>query len=173
MDLLPTEVIDLIASFLPHDSWVPSKGHATRYSAISSRWQQAVEPRTFEEIHLRGTQLDALACVLDPHRGRYVKSIYFTVVIPFKDPDMQPTEQNSHLCKVMTEALQRLFQILAEKSNPSHGGIMMFQVANVEFPEDDEPDSPQPFYKRDSLDIVDWDDLPVVPCISELVLQEH
>ncbi|KAK8077013.1 hypothetical protein PG996_003183 [Apiospora saccharicola] len=159
--------------FPPHDPWIPSKHHATRYSAISSRWQQAVEPRTFREVCLRSTQLDALACVLTPRRCRYVERIYFTVVIPSSDPDMQPAEQKAHLCKVMTGAFRRLFQILAEKSHPSDGGMMMLQVANVEFPEYVEPTSPRPFYQRDALNLVDWEDLPVVPCISELVLHEH
>ncbi|KAK7977112.1 Oxoglutarate iron-dependent oxygenase [Apiospora saccharicola] len=86
---------------------------------------------------------------------------------------MQPAEQKEHLCKVMTGAFRRLFQILAEKSDPSDGGMMMLQVANVEFPEYVEPTSPRPFYQRDALDLVDWEDLPVVPCISELALHEH
>ncbi|KAK7921552.1 hypothetical protein PG985_009574 [Apiospora marii] len=173
MDRLPIEVIDLIASFLPQDSWLPSKRHAARYAAISSRWQQAVEPRTFEKIDLDSTQLDALACVLTPRRCRYAKRIYFTVVIPHNDPAMQPTAQKAHLCKVMTNALRRLFQILAQKSDPSDVGVMMLRVAHVEFPVDVDPPSPRPFYKRDALDLVDWDDLPVVPCISELLFHEH
>ena len=55
MDRLPTQVLDLIASFLSKNSSLPAKRHAARYSAISPRWQQAVEPRTFQKLVLNST----------------------------------------------------------------------------------------------------------------------
>ncbi|CAG8971986.1 hypothetical protein HYALB_00003324 [Hymenoscyphus albidus] len=52
------------------------------YATINLAWKQAIERRTFEQIHLRTNQLDLFDTILCPGRRQFLKRLNVTIILP-------------------------------------------------------------------------------------------
>ncbi|KAK8038448.1 hypothetical protein PG993_006859 [Apiospora rasikravindrae] len=173
MDKLPVEILGIIAGILRDNSYKhTSKYGIASHSAISSTWQHAIEPWTFESLRIRSDQLNTLSRTLSPRRCRYIRRIYYTVIIPFDEADVQPTEQKARFSEAFTDALRRLFRVLAENNDSGGRGRVKLEVVKVRSLKDIDSWTPRSEYLEPHIGLVDYDDLPVVHSISGLKLSE-
>lgn len=123
MDRLPGELLDLIAGFLPQPGLAP-------YATLSSRWQRAIEPRTFSQLEIQSLDedMDSLGRFVTPCRLEYLRRLNFTVMIPLHERHIDELdtphrirldEQQERFSFFFTEEVQKLFQVLADIESPS------------------------------------------------------
>ncbi|KAI9164013.1 hypothetical protein HJFPF1_05648 [Paramyrothecium foliicola] len=127
MDDLPQEILDHIISFIPKYS-----GHASPTSehklirpglaTVSHAWQEAVEPLTFKELHIKDTELWKLCEVFSRARGarrrHLLRTLHYDVVLPsYSDAacaeyetDHDREENNGVASRTVRQILQYLSQ---------------------------------------------------------------
>lgn len=123
MDGLPGELLDIIAGFLPGKGLAP-------YATLSSRWQRAIERRTFSKLRIQSVDedMDSLGRSVTPCRLEYLRQLDFTVMIPLHERQFDELdkpfktrldEQQEGFSFFFTEAIQKLFQVLADIESSS------------------------------------------------------
>ncbi|KAL9605308.1 MAG: hypothetical protein Q9179_001482 [Wetmoreana sp. 5 TL-2023] len=133
MDRLPQELLTHIASFVERGDDQSGVGFLQRkktvsklplYATISSKWQLAIESRTFRSLRLTSPELPYLAQVLTGYRRGFLSNLAYDIVLPTytdnrcaKFEAREDMERNN---QSFTYAVYALFQFLNTWEKESH-----------------------------------------------------
>jgi hypothetical protein len=118
MQNLPAETIDSIVGFI-------ELKELSRYSALSTYFQSAVERRTHESITLKSTELDSFTKIFSSSRRRAILSnLLYQVILPkydhrYYDRYERKSDRNANN-RVYTEAIKSLFRLLSAWQDDSN-----------------------------------------------------
>ncbi|KAK6845677.1 carbohydrate-binding module family 50 protein [Apiospora arundinis] len=173
MDKLPVEVISIIADFLVEDN---QGDRIASYSTISAKWQQAIECWTFRRISIDSTQLDAVSHILSFHRRHHIRDLYYSITVPCDESDGHVNGNQRLYSDALSEALRKIFQLLAEKddsvSDRSSMTLHLHEVPPNATHQRTYSGQPPPEYLTSDIDLVNFDKWPMAHCVSQLVLKE-
>ncbi|KAH7346687.1 hypothetical protein BKA65DRAFT_551587 [Rhexocercosporidium sp. MPI-PUGE-AT-0058] len=145
MNSLPQEILDNIAA-LHYKDQVKKKRPASSAASsatslpgqpllatVSRRWQWAFERQSFSQIHLKSSGLDAFRQVITGQRRRFVRWIFYTILLPAYTPEactQFEREADRQLNNAaFTVAISELFQLLQSwGSNDALGNPYSLQV---------------------------------------------
>ncbi|KAI1505941.1 hypothetical protein F5X99DRAFT_175792 [Biscogniauxia marginata] len=167
MDNLPQEIVSIIVSFLPTPGLSP-------FATLSTKWQEAVERRTFSRLAISSEdeEMQNFARTVTPTRRAHLRTLTFTVVVPFDEGGAKPRSQRqARFSEAFTGAVQRLFQVLAGGDSDDGGAAGMTLELGWVTSARDYQDGREPRYLRQRIGLVNGGrQLPVVKCVSRLVL---
>ncbi|KAI1494250.1 hypothetical protein F5X96DRAFT_665940 [Biscogniauxia mediterranea] len=186
MSPFPQEIVDHIVSFLPHiprtkvfesSSERKARKFFPRCAAVSRQFQLAIEPRTFITLAITNDkyELQKFRAIVDSRRFSYIREISYSVALPrgkqviywaFEQLDEQAVNN-----KTFTIAMKHLFQVLKPQAKSGKGMILRINYI----------DSPSDTFLQNSLSyrrhqrsrirlVMKPEDLPLLPCVSRLVL---
>ncbi|KAL7627081.1 hypothetical protein AAE478_003857 [Parahypoxylon ruwenzoriense] len=192
MDEFPVEIIDLIVSFLPrprkHTYGIalpePEPGLAP-FATLSSKWQAAVERRTFADLRVEGRKkkLEDFARIVTPARRAYLRLLTLEVAVPFDEASVKPRGKHQQVfSEAFTSAVEELFRALADEgpddgggdsssSSSDRGGVrgMTLELGWVASTRD-RVSVREPRYLRQRIELLNGGrQLPVVKCVSRLL----
>jgi hypothetical protein len=203
MDSLPLEIIANIARHipkricnepdLPHlrwdhrrwswdEDWRPetaSRPPLVRpgIASLSRKWQAALEPYIYRDLHIMSTELDQFASIFrdsQAHRRPMLKSLYFRIVLPtYSDADCTVYESNQDRLdnnRAASDAVAALFSILAPWGHRPSAAVDLSISA---YSPTDHCHRFYDRYKNSFIQLLDSDSLSVVPCIKSISLYPH
>ncbi|KAF7541595.1 hypothetical protein G7054_g512 [Neopestalotiopsis clavispora] len=173
MERLPDEILDVIAGFLPQRGLAP-------YATLSTRWQRAIERRTFSRLRIQSTdeEFESLGRFVKPCRFKYLRQLYFTIVVPFHETRIKKNEQQARFSAAFTDAMRKLFQVLASIESSAgnatitgakKSGIFLFiREINSAL---DTWDQQNKFLTR-HIGLAEYESFPLVQSISHLGMRD-
>jgi hypothetical protein len=174
MEKLSDEILDAIAGLLPQQGLAP-------YATLSTRWQRAIERRTFSRLRIQSTDEDfeSLGRFLTPCRFRHLRQLYFTIVVPFHETRIKKNEQQARFSAAFTDAMRKLFQILASIESSGENatiaearksGLLLFiREVNSTLDTWDQQNK----YLTRHIGLTDYESLPLVQSISHLGIRDR
>jgi hypothetical protein len=142
--------------------------------SLSNKWQAALEPYIYGELHVKSTELDQFASSFHDsqgHRRPMLRSLYFRTVLPtYSDADRNVYESNQDRVannRAASVAVAELFSILAPWEPHPGAAVDLFISA---YSLTDHCHRFYDRYKNSFIRLPDSDKLSVVPCIKSISL---